>query len=130
LKVLAYLYQRQNDPSDTDAWLLRKPAIILIGSICEAVLHDLYMRMNLYTAEGVKGIGTTVLLYVRGKRIDKFEKYIASAKKHSLLGAPTESIYDELEQLRKLRNRVHIQNEKNHFEPNDSQAFSAGRQVS
>ena len=130
LKILAYLYQRQNDPTDTDAWLLRKPAIILIGSICEAVLHDLHMRMSLYTVEGVKGIATSVLSYVRGKKIDKFEQYIASAKKHSLLGVPTESIYDELEQLRKLRNRVHIQNEKNHFEPNDSQAFSAARQVS
>ncbi|MBV2121695.1 MAG: hypothetical protein KUF74_09590 [Candidatus Thiodiazotropha sp. (ex Ctena orbiculata)] len=130
LKVLAYLYQRQDDPGDADAWLLRKPAIILIGSICEAILHDLHMRMNLYTVEGVKGITATVLSYVRGKKIDKFETYIASAKKHSLLGASSESIYSELEQLRKLRNRVHIQNEKKHFEDNDSQAFSAARQVS
>jgi hypothetical protein len=130
LKVLAYLYQRQGDPADADAWLLRKPAIILIGSICEAILHDLHMRMNLYTVEGVKGIAATVLSYVRGKKIDKFETYIASAKKHSLLGAPSESIYGELERLRKLRNRVHIQNEKNHFEANDSQAFSAARQIS
>lgn len=56
--------------------------------------------------------------------------YISSAKKHSLLGAPTEAIYNELDELRKLRNRVHMQNEKNHFELNDSQAFSAARQVS
>jgi hypothetical protein len=96
LKILAYLYQRQNDPSDTDAWVLKKPAIILIGSICEAILHDLHMRMNLYTSEGVKGVAASVLSYVRGKKSDKFEKYIASAKKHSLLGASTVSIYDEL----------------------------------
>ena len=129
LRILAYFYQRQADPHDIDAWLLRKPIIILIGSICEAILHDLHQRMQTYTTEGVRGIASTVLSYVRGKKIDKFEHYISSAKKHSLLGPPTEDIYDDLDQLRKLRNRVHIQNEKNHFEPNDSQAFSNGRQI-
>lgn len=130
LKILAYFYQRQADPLDTDAWLLRKPIIIILGSICEAILHGLHMRMKLYTNEGVRAIANSVLSYVRGKKMDKFEQYIASAKKHSLLGPPTETIYDNLEQLRKLRNRIHIQNEKNDFESNDSQAFSRVRQIS
>ena len=129
LRILSYLYQRQNDPLDSDAWLLRKPIIIFIASICEAVLYDLHWRMNVYTNEGVTGIASSVLGYVRLKKIDEFEKYIASAKKHSILGPKTESIYDELEQLRKLRNRVHIQNKKNHFESNDSTAFSSSRQI-
>jgi hypothetical protein len=84
--------------------------------------------MKTYTTEGVRGIAGSVLTYVRGKKIDKLDQYISSAKKHSLLGPPTESIYDDLEQLQKLRNRIHIQNEKNHFEANDSQAFSSDRQ--
>lgn len=130
LKILAYFYQRQADLYDIDAWVLRKPTIIIFGSICEAILHDLHMRMKLYKNEGVRGVTTSVLDYVRGKKIDKFEKYISSARKHSLLGPPTEAIYDDLEQLRKLRNRIHIQNEKNDFEPNDSQAFSMDRQIS
>lgn len=130
LRILSYLYQRQADPHDTDAWLLRKPIIILLGSICEAILHDLHLRMRTYTTEGVRGIAISVLSYVRGKKIDKFETYISSAKKHSLLGVHTESIYDDLDQLRKLRNRIHIQNDKNHFEPNDSQAFDRDRQIS
>ena len=130
LRILAYLYQRQADPHDIDAWLLRKPIIIILGSVCEAILHDLHMRMKMYTNEGVRGIAISVFSYVRGKKIDKFEHYISSAKKHSLLGPPTEAIYDDLDQLRKLRNRVHIQNDKNDFEPNDSQAFSRDRQIS
>lgn len=129
LKILAYLYQRQADPHDTDAWLLRKPVTIVLGSICEAILHDLHLRMRTHTIEGVQGIANSVLNYVRGKKIDKFERYISSAKKHSLLGPPTEAIYDDLEQLRKLRNRVHIQNEKFDFEPDDSHAFSKDRQI-
>ncbi len=130
LRTLAYLYHHQANPHDTDAWLLRKPIIIILGSICEAILHDLHMRMQTYTTEGVRGVAISVLSYVRGKKIDKFEHYISSAKKHSLLGPPTEPIYGNLDQLRKLRNRIHIQNDKNHFEPNESQAFSGDRQIS
>lgn len=129
LRILAYLYQRQADQHDTEAWILKKPIIIFIGSITEAILHDLHQRMQIYTNEGVRGIANSVLTYVRGKRIDKLDHYISSAKKHSLLGPPTDSIYDDLVQLRKLRNRIHIQNDKNHFEPNDSQAFNSDRQV-
>jgi hypothetical protein len=130
LSILKYIYARQADPRDSESWLLRKPAIVTIGSICEAILHDLHMRMNVFTREGVAGIASSVLSHVRGKKIDKFEKYIASARKHSLLGHSSDSIYDDLEELRKLRNRVHIQNEKGHFEPNEGQAFSSSRQAS
>ena len=127
LEVIAYFYQREADTHDTDSWLVRKPLIITLASICEAILYDLHMRMDTYTTEGVKGIGVSILTYVRGKKIDKFETYIASARKHALLGPATDQIYSDLEDLRKLRNRVHIQNDKNHFEANDSQAFSLRR---
>ncbi len=129
LKILAYLYMRQADEHDEEAWVLSKPIIIFIGSIAEAILHDLHQRMQTHTIEGVRGIASSVLAYVRGKKIDKLDHYISSARKHSLLGPSTESIYGDLEQLRKLRNRIHIQNDKNHFEANDSQAFSLDRQV-
>jgi len=130
LKILNYLYQRQADPADSDSWLLRKPIIVSIGSICEALLHDLHFRMKTFTIEGVSGMAITALEYVRGKKIDKFDHYISSAKKHSLLGDPSEQIYGDLDELRKLRNRVHIQNDQNHFEPDESRAFNAARQSS
>ena len=130
LSILAYLYQRQSDENDKSSWLLRKPIIIIIGSIYEAILYDLHLRMKTYTVEGVREAASSVLSYARGKRIDKFKLYITSAMKHLLLGSQSESIYNDLEELRKLRNWVHIQNEKNHFKPNDSQAYSNDRQVS
>lgn len=129
LKILAYLYRCQANREDTDAWLLRKPITVTMGSICEAILYDLHLRMKTYTGEGVQGVASTVLEYVRGKKIDRFEHYISSAKKHALLGDKSDSIYEELDQLRKLRNRIHIQNEKNYFEPDEPQAFSSGRQT-
>ena len=54
--------------------------------------------------------------YIRGKHIDELDKYISSAKKHDLFDEPDSDFYEALDQLRKLRNRVHIQNKKNHFE--------------
>jgi hypothetical protein len=128
LEILKYLYREQTSASPSDAHLLRKPIIVLLGSVCEAVLYDLHLRMRTYTIEGVSGIAYSVLAYVRGKRIDKFEHYISSTKKHSLLGPKNDGIYDDLEELRKLRNRIHIQNEKRHFEPDESDAFSKKRQ--
>ena len=129
LDILTYMYERLDDENDTDASLLRKPIIVLIASVAEAVLHDLHMRMKTHTIEGVRGVANSVLTYVRGKQIDKFDTYIVSARKHSLLGPPSEKIYSDLEELRKLRNRIHIQNEKGHFEPDDSRAFNAERQA-
>lgn len=129
LKTLGYLYQLQGEPNNRSAWLLRKPIIITIASMCEAALYDLHFRMRTYTNEGVQGVASSVLEYVRGKKIDKFELYIPSAKKHCLLGHKDDDIYGELDTLRRLRNRIHIQNEKNDFESNDSQAFSAARQT-
>lgn len=128
LEILARLYHCQKSGSAREHLLVAKPIIILIGSICEAVLHDIHLRMREYTIEGVAGISGAILSYVRGKKIDKFEVYIASAKKHELLGPKTDDIYESLDELRKLRNRVHIQNEKGHFEPDESKAFSLARQ--
>lgn len=128
LKILAYLYERQNDPTDHLSWVLRKPIIITIASICEAVLYDFHFRICNFTREGVTGLDESSLDYVRSKHIDKFELYIASAKKQEFLGTRDDPIYDELEELRKLRNRVHIQNDKSDFEPNESEAFNRKRQ--
>jgi len=69
------------------------------------------------------------MLYVRSKKIDEFAKYIASAKKHDLFEASDTSFYEALDSLRKLRNRIHIQNPKNYFEPDDRNAFTLKRQI-
>lgn len=130
LEILELLYRSQADATGRHAHLLRKPIIVLLGSIGEAVLYDLHFRMRTYTHEGVLGIPASVLDRVRGKKLDKFELYISSAKKHELLGVKTDWIYDDLDTLRKLRNRIHIQNEKRDFEPNEWDAFSAPRQIS
>lgn len=128
LRILELLYRTQRTASAEDAALLCKPIIITIASVCEAILYDLHLRIRWYTVEGVQNIAKTVMDHVRSKNIDEFDKYIACAKKHDLLEDDGFGIYDALEELRKLRNRVHIQNKKGHFEADERNAFRLARQ--
>jgi hypothetical protein len=128
LNVLELLYRTQRNTRNQDAAMLCKPIIIIIASVCEAVLSDLHFRIKWYTVEGVQNIAGNVADYVRDKHIDEFEKFIASAKKHNMLEDDSFGIYNDLEELRKLRNRVHIQNKKGYFEPDERNAFTVMRQ--
>ena len=108
--------------------LLRKPIIVLIGAIAEAILYDLYViKIATFTREGVPTIPKATLDDIRNKTIDEFAKYISHARSKGLLGGNSK-IYDDLDDLRKLRNRIHIQNTKQHFELDESKAFNRQRQ--
>lgn len=129
LGVLTILYCTQRSGSAGDAKDLCKPIIIFIASICEAVLYDLLrVRIQRHTCEGVKNVAKDVMDCIRGKHIDRFEHYIACVKKHGLLDDAGKDIYDSLDELRPLRNRIHLQNEKGQLEPDDGAAFSMKRQ--
>jgi hypothetical protein len=127
LKILKTLYNYQESANPLQRLQLRKPIVLLNVSVIEAVLHDLHGRVRTHTAEGVANLSDAVLSYIRGKKIDELEKYIASAKRHDLFDQGDTSFYESLDDLRRLRNRVHIQNTKRHFEPDDHTAFSEGR---
>lgn len=129
LKILALLYTYFEKGNDYDKRLLCKPIILIIVSIIEAVLHDFYSRIMSFTKEGVNTLARDVIDYVRGKHIDELEKYIASAKKHNLFDMRDTKFYEILDDLRKLRNRIHIQNMKNSFEPDEIFAFNEKRKV-
>jgi hypothetical protein len=128
LEILALLYRQYEVADDHDKRLLCKPIILLIVSIVEAVLHDLHFRIRRHTFEGVTNIAETVSDYVRGlRRIDELEKYIVSARKHDFFDAADSKFYDSMDELRRLRNRIHIQNTKNDFEAKEFRAFTESR---
>jgi len=130
LSVLALLYRYYNEEDGTGKRLLRKPIIILLVSIIEAVLHDFHSRIRKFTYEGVVNLPYEIIEYVRSKKTkDELEKYIASARKHDLFVSEDVAFYDLLDELRRLRNRVHIQNTKRDFEPDDYNAFNEARRV-
>lgn len=129
LAILRELYAIQNTGTPKQVKLLRKPIVIFIGAIAEAILYDLYVvKIGGFKSEGVPNIEKDVLAEIRTKTIDEFAKYISHAQSKSLLGK-TPDMYDSLDELRKLRNRVHIQNAKGHFERDESAAFNRKRQL-
>lgn len=107
-KSLRVLYEIYSEADTYQKHCLRKPIVLLIASICEAVLHDLYMKIRAYSSEGVMNVTSEIALSIRGKQIDKFKKYIDVARKHDILCPSTPAFYDALDEVRNLRNRIHL----------------------
>jgi len=130
-KVLSALYEAMGKTEyQEDEELFYKPIIVWIGSIAEALLHDLHFRIQSHTIEGVRTISKDLQKQIKEKIIDDQGKFIASARKNDLFKVTKNpSLYDKMDELRKLRNRVHIQNLKNDFERNDSEAFTKARVI-
>ncbi len=129
LRVLALLYSYFEEGNDNDKRLLCKPIILIIVSITEAVLHDFHGRIRAFTKEGVGTLTKDVIDHIRGKHIDELGKYVASAQKHDFFDMKDTEFYNRLDDLRKLRNRIHIQNIKNAFEPDEYIAFNEKRKI-
>lgn len=121
LSVLNELYTRYNEKEDD---FLLKPIIVLNVSIIEAVLHDFHLRIKENTVEGVHSLQQSVLDFIRGKHIDRFEKYIDQAQKHDFFQLSHTSFYKKLHTLRKIRNRVHIQNTEAYTPVNERDVFT------
>lgn len=124
LRVLNVLYKlRESLSNDYQKSLLCKPIIVTIVSIIEAILYDFHSRIKINTIEGVNNLSQSVINCIRNKKIDQFEALIISAKKHNFFDVANNKFYDDLELLRKVRNRVHIQNHKGYEPSNEEQAF-------
>jgi hypothetical protein len=129
LNVLGLLYRVYAAENNEGKRLLCKPIILLLVSIIEGVLFDLHDRIKFFTIEGVKNIPLSVTQHIRLSRIDDLEKYIASAKKQNLFDEVDKQFYAHLDDLRRLRNRIHIQNVKKDFEPDEFNAFNQQRKI-
>lgn len=124
LSAAAALYAvRHSTTNGTHARALCKPICVTLISIIEALLHDLHRRVQVFTREGVKSIASGILAYIRAKQLDKMDHLIGSARKHNLLHAEA-NFYTELDELRQVRNRVHIQNSPPRLEPDEYQVFT------
>lgn len=125
-KVLGVLYEQyallSASPMKRD--LLLKPIVLINVSIAEALLFDFLMRIKANVHEGVANIGQNVIDAIRGKQFDKFEHYIAQAKKHDLFDASNTNFYAAMDSLREKRNRIHIQNDRNYSPANEVFAFT------
>ncbi len=127
LQVLEFLYGHYENAGWSER-RLRKPITITLVSIIEAILHELHFRATHYTREGVANLASDVVSYMQGKTIDNLSKYIASAKLHNLFQTTDGRFYENLDELRKLRNKIHIQN-WDELERDEHSAFTDSRKL-
>lgn len=127
LRILTRLNKvYENDPSA----LFIKPMILITGSIIEAILCDFNSRIKNNRLEGVHSLTQEIIDNVRGKQIDDFEKYIEQARKHDFFDVSQSNFYDSLHRLRKIRNRIHIQNKKHHKPFDEIEIFNNKTKIS
>ena len=105
-KLYAAKKVKNNDPR------FNKPLIILIMAIIECTLYDFIERIHQYSNDSFPNITDVIVSYFRGtKETDELKIIIQRIKSQNLLRvSSSDSIYEDLEHLRLLRNRVHIQN--------------------
>lgn len=124
LETLRVLYEMCDEDAARRRHL-HKPIIITLVSVAEAMLYDFIRRIQ--SGERVSTLPKATLQALKGKQYSTLTNLVSGARAHDLLQADAQ-LYEQIDELRKLRNRVHIQNDKNHFERDESKAFSAARQ--
>jgi hypothetical protein len=128
LRIPEVMYKRYAEASDAEKRLLCKPIVVMLVALIDAVFYDLHKRIKTFTREGVENIIASSIEYIRTrKKMDDLEKYIA--KKHGLIEPSNDKLYDDLDELRKLRNRIHIQNTKDYPPRNEYDAFTSDKKL-
>jgi hypothetical protein len=111
LEVLNKLYEAYYLANEKSPYL-RKPITVFIVSILEASLDDLFYKIRGYTREGVPSLDNDIINKVRLNKSSyrKFAPQIKFSRTHDFFDAKDTNFYAVLDELRKLRNRMHIQN--------------------
>jgi preprotein translocase subunit SecA len=117
LQILKILYNVYENSSENDRLLLIKPIVIFNTSITEAVLYD-FVEYRIRRANLTEKLFEEIAKALSGKYLDKFEHYIIQAEKYDFFKMKDTNFYNAMHSLRKVRNRIHIQNSK-HIEPKD-----------
>ncbi len=109
-----------NDPR------FNKPIIILMMAIIECTLYDFIARINQHRSDSFPNMTQVVISFFRNtKETDELKVLIPQIKSHNLLRVPTlDSLYSDLEHLRKVRNRVHVQNKYGTLHNDESAVFT------
>jgi hypothetical protein len=109
----------------TEGHLLNKTIIIILASIIECIIYDFIRRVNEYRQELIPGIDEEFVDDTRNKICDQFEPLIAHIKKHDLLGSSEEdNVYQDLDFIRRLRNRIHIQNRQHQLDKDEPKIWT------
>lgn len=124
LEVLAVLYDTFNSSSSSDQRRLCKPITIILVSIVESVIYDLFLRIKESKSEIPSSIPKEMIDDILTKNYNDFSKVLDLCDKYNIFEFKNKKVYEGIHKLRKLRNRIHIQNEKNYSPKKEYSAFT------
>lgn len=88
-----------------------KSIVLQAASLIEVAAIQIFYRATHYNREGVPNIVEADRNTIAEKQIDKFAVVIDNLKKYHVLDGLGAKIYDKLHNLRKFRNKIHIQSD-------------------
>ncbi len=121
LEIVWELYEAKARSTDKRKYI--KPIIVTLVSIIECILDDFAYRIRGHVIDAVPNISQADIEEFRTRKYDKLEHYIAASKKFNLFNQPS-NFYDLMDELRKARNRVHIQNSRNQLATDEYNVFT------
>ena len=118
LSVLKALYQNEDV-------VLVKPKIVIQVSLIEACLYDFIYRIRTQTTE-FQYLEASIREKIRGRSENKIYDLQVMIKlcKQKLIMQQNDAFWDTFDELRKLRNRTHIQNRHNNWPPDEQYGFT------
>ena len=124
LDILSVLYKNFDSLEYNDKRRLCKPIIIILVSIIESVVYDLLLRIKESKNEIPSNIPNLMINDILTKDYNDFSKVLDLCYKYNIFEFKNKEIYKVIHDLRKLRNRIHIQNEKNYSLKREYKAFT------
>ena len=130
LRILEILYMIFDESKEYEQKHLCKPIIMILMSIIDSIIYDLFKRIKYNVYEGVNNIPELMKKDIKEKTYNNFSNRLALCKKYNLFdfkSYKSEKFHNIIDNLVKLRNRIHIQNEKGHSPKSEYKAFNIGR---
>jgi hypothetical protein len=92
--------------------LFYKPIYLILSSIIECTLYDFLKKINQHRYEHIPNLGEEEVKAIQNMEVpNKLNCFNKICKKYLFLGAD-EAIYEKIQHVAEIRNRIHIQNGK------------------
>ncbi|RPI14976.1 MAG: hypothetical protein EHM58_15285 [Ignavibacteriae bacterium] len=114
-EIVELLYEAKRQQHDDARF--NKPIIILLVAIIECILYDFIERLKQRTIDPINVRNQIIDFFKNASGVDELKKIIQRIESQNLLHvAKGDSLYKDLDYLRKVRNRLHIQNKYNELD--------------